>query len=169
MDVPKWIVEFAEKASNKWKTRLLTQANKKNFKTEKVKIELGIFQGDSLRPLLFCICIIPVTMKENEIRVHVWASKKENATENYYHLLFMVDMKFYATLPPTTMLNRTTNMLCNIGLELGKEKCAIERKRDKKFEESDQVLLNAGVIIDYLRAGAKYPYLGFISYRAQTN
>ena len=74
-------------------------------------------------------------------------------------------MKLYATLPSnlTTMLNKTTNMLRTIGLELGQEKCAIQHfKRGKKVKESEHVLLNAGVIIEYLGAGAKYPYLGFI-------
>ena len=54
-------------------------------------------------------------------------------------------------------------MLRTIGLELGQEKRAIQHfKRDKQVEESEHVLLDAGVFIEYLEAGAKYPYLGFI-------
>ena len=54
-------------------------------------------------------------------------------------------------------------MLRTIGLELGQEKCAIQHfKRGKQVEESEHVLLDGGVIIEYLGAGAKYPYLGFI-------
>jgi len=34
---------------------------KKLIETEDIKIQFGIFQGDSLSPLLFCICLIPLT------------------------------------------------------------------------------------------------------------
>ena len=81
------------------------------------------------------------------------------------HLLFMDHMKLYATLPSnlTTMLNKMTNMIRIIGLELGHEKCAIQHfKRGKNVEESKCVLLDDGMIIEYVGAGAKYPYLGFI-------
>ena len=74
-------------------------------------------------------------------------------------------MKLYATLPSnlTTRLNKMTNMLRAIGLELWQEKCTIQHfKRGKKVKESEHVLLDAGVIIEYLGTGAKYPYLGFI-------
>ena len=69
------------------------------------------------------------------------------------------------TLPSnlTTMLNRTTNILRTIVLGLGQKKCTIQDfKRDKKVEESEHVLLDAGMIIEYPGAGAKYPYLGFV-------
>ena len=62
-------------------------------------------------------------------------------------------MKLYATLPSnlTTMLNKTTNMLRTIGLELGQEKCAIQHfKRGKQVEESEHVLLGARVIMSIL-------------------
>ena len=36
-------------------------AENKLIETEDIKIQYGIFQGDSLSPLLFCICLIPVT------------------------------------------------------------------------------------------------------------
>ena len=40
-------------------------------------------------------------------------------------------------------------MLRTIGLELGQEKCVIQHfKRGKKVEESEHVLVDAGVIIE---------------------
>ena len=32
-----------------------------------IKIQCGIFQGDSLSPLLFCICLIPLTEQLNRL------------------------------------------------------------------------------------------------------
>ena len=37
------------------------------IETEDIKIKYGIFQGDSLLPLLFCICLIPVTEQLNRL------------------------------------------------------------------------------------------------------
>jgi hypothetical protein len=38
-----------------------------NIETEDLKIQCGIFQGDSLSPLLFCICLIPLTEQLNRL------------------------------------------------------------------------------------------------------
>jgi hypothetical protein len=35
--------------------------------TEDIKIQCGIFQGDSLSPLLFCICLLPLTEQLNKL------------------------------------------------------------------------------------------------------
>ena len=35
--------------------------------TDDIKIQCGIFQGDSLSPLLFCICLIPLTVQLNRL------------------------------------------------------------------------------------------------------
>ena len=52
LDVPKWIVEFFEKASKKWTTLLLIQTNKKTYKIEKVKIEAWNFPRRSAEPIV---------------------------------------------------------------------------------------------------------------------
>ena len=39
----------------------------KLIETEDIKIQCGIFQGDSLSPLLFCICFIPLTEQLNRL------------------------------------------------------------------------------------------------------
>ena len=44
-----------------WKTRMSLHAENKPIETEDIKIQCGIFQGDSLSLLLFCICLIPLT------------------------------------------------------------------------------------------------------------
>jgi hypothetical protein len=37
------------------------------METEVIKIQCGIFQGDSLSPLLFCICLLPVIEQLNKL------------------------------------------------------------------------------------------------------
>jgi hypothetical protein len=46
---------------------MLLHAENKQIETEDIKIQCGIFQGDSLSPLLFCICLIPLTEQLNKL------------------------------------------------------------------------------------------------------
>ena len=50
-----------------WKTRMCLHTENKLIEIEDIKIQCGIFQGDSLSPLLFCICLIPLTEQLNRL------------------------------------------------------------------------------------------------------
>ena len=52
---------------NYWKTRMCLHTENKLIETEDIKIQCGIFQGDSLSPLLFCISLIPLTEQLNRL------------------------------------------------------------------------------------------------------
>jgi hypothetical protein len=58
-----------------------------------VKIRRGIFQGDSLSPLLFVLTLIPMTMVLNTTRTGYQLGKNRGHID---HLLFMHDLKLYA-------------------------------------------------------------------------
>ena len=58
---------FSKKVMTYWKTRMCLHAENKIIETEDIKIQRGIFQGDSLSPLIFCICLIPLTEKLNSL------------------------------------------------------------------------------------------------------
>lgn len=58
-----------------------------------VNIRRGIFQGDSLSPLLFVICMMPLTMVLRKINVHYELGDKVTKLN---HLLFMDDLKLFA-------------------------------------------------------------------------
>ena len=71
-----------------WKTQL-TACGKD---LGEVSIRRGIFQGDSLSPLLFVIAILPPSSILNESAAGYQLSKKEGKIT---HLLFMDDLKLY--------------------------------------------------------------------------
>jgi len=55
------VISFTKKVVGHWRTHMCLHAGNKLIETEDIKIQYGIFQGDSLSPLLFCICLIPLT------------------------------------------------------------------------------------------------------------
>ena len=61
------VIPFTKKVMTYWKTRMCLHAKNKLTETEDIKIQRGIFQGDSLSPLLFCICLISLNEQLNRL------------------------------------------------------------------------------------------------------
>ena len=61
------VIAFTKKVMTYWRTRMRLHAENELIETEDKKIQCGIFQGDSLLPLLFCICLIPLTEQLNRL------------------------------------------------------------------------------------------------------
>ena len=65
----------------------------KLIETDDIKIQYGIFQGDSLSPLLFCICLIPLTEQLNRLNT---GYEEHTTMTKISHLLYMDDLKLIA-------------------------------------------------------------------------
>ena len=80
------ILEFAKRSMANWQ-----ELNSCRKCLVKVNIRRGIFQGDSLSPLLFVLCMTPL--------IHVLRKSKARYTlgggEKINHLLFMDDLKLH--------------------------------------------------------------------------
>jgi hypothetical protein len=64
-------------------------AENKLIEREDVKIHCGIFQEDSLSPLLFCICLLSLTEQLNDLNTRY----EEHTTKTKIsHLLYMNDL-----------------------------------------------------------------------------
>jgi hypothetical protein len=61
------IVKFCKISMEKWSTKHQLKTNQELMNQDS-KINRGIFQGDSLSPLLFCIVLIPLTNELNRSR-----------------------------------------------------------------------------------------------------
>jgi hypothetical protein len=61
------VLSFTKKVMGYWRTRMCLHTENKLKETEDIKIQCGIFQGDSLSPLLFCICLLSLTEQLNKL------------------------------------------------------------------------------------------------------
>ena len=55
------VIRFMETSMKKWNTTMKLFYNEGCIITDPIKVKRGIFQGDSISPLLFCLALVPST------------------------------------------------------------------------------------------------------------
>ena len=120
MGIAENVREILEKSMKQWKLSLTSNGNE----IGDVKVNRGIFQGDSLSPLLFVLCMIPMSLVLRTVKTGYEWGKKEFSLN---HLLFMDDLKLYGkSEEQIDSLVRTVHILStDIGMEFGIRKCGI--------------------------------------------
>ena len=121
-----------------WQTELTSSGES----LAEVNIRRGIFQGDSLSPLLFVICMIPLT--------HALCKAKAKYTlgggEKINHLLFMDDLKLYGKSENKIKGSVSTVAVFSqdIGMEFGIKKCCVIIMNRGKVRLTDGIKLPSG-------------------------
>ena len=87
--VPESIQSLLVNSMEKWKVMLCSG----NSELGEVKIKRGIFQGDSLSPLVFVLAFIPLSLILRKTKA---AYEFSESKEKINHLLFMDDLKLYS-------------------------------------------------------------------------
>ncbi|TLM35229.1 hypothetical protein FEC24_18950, partial [Acinetobacter baumannii] len=117
------------------------------------------FQGDSLSPLWFCLGLNPLStlLKDSTLGYRL-----RRGAEAISHLLFMDDLKLFASKKPDLMslLKITDSFSKAIGMEFGVDKCAFIDVQRGKVVSSDCLLLNHSVVLKSLCESETYKYLG---------
>jgi hypothetical protein len=116
------------------------QAENELIETEDMKIQCGIFQEDSLSPLLFCICLIPLTEQLNRFSTgyeqHIRKTK-------ILHLLYIDGLKLIAKSQEELrkQIQTVKTFSDDIHMEFGLEKCAkITFKKGKLIHSQNLVI-----------------------------
>ena len=81
------IISYTKKAMSYWKMSMHLHNEGKIIETEDLEIKCGIFQGDLLSPLLFCISLIPLKEQVNKLNTGPHDVTKLS------HKLYMDDLK----------------------------------------------------------------------------
>ena len=112
--------EFLLNSMIKWKTALTScgqQLGVVNFKR-------GIFQGNSFSPLLFVLCMVPLSLVLRRSKAfYEWGGREFQIN----HLLFMYDLKrFGKSYEQIDSLVQTVHTFSiDIGMEFGIKKCGV--------------------------------------------
>ena len=87
-----------------------------------IKIQCGIFQGDALSPLLFCIALNPLSelLRNTDFGYTVKSGHK------IHHLLYMDDLKLYGKNENqiNSLINTVKIFSEDIKMKFGLDKCA---------------------------------------------
>ena len=149
------IIAFLEKSMKTWQTLLMLNQEEIGH----LLIKCGIFQGDSLSPLLFILCLIPLTylLDQNQ-----FGFKLEKSTVN--HLLYMDDLKLYGKNEKEidALVNIVRIFSKDICMEFGLDKCAKVSMTRGKITEGTAITLPDGNEIKNLELDEQYKYLGLL-------
>ena len=151
------IIKFLKANIKQWQTTLTINSSNGISKSNKIKIERGIFQGDSLSPLLFCLCLIPLTHELNHTGYGYRISEK---TIN--HLFYMDDLKIYAKDDGELegLLKTVKQFSDDIGMEFGLEKCAKASFTKGRLTSTEAIKIDQDTKIRDLDQEEVYKYLG---------
>ena len=125
-----------------------------------VNAKRGIFQGNSLSPLLFVLSMVPLSLILKKVNAYYKWGKKEYKLN---HLLLMDDLKLFAkSEEQTNTLVRTVYVFStNIGMEFGTRKCEILTMKRGKIVKSEGTKLPDGEVIKQVEQEG-YTHLGII-------
>ena len=151
------VIVFLKHNMKNWKTQLTLTHESGTLMSDNINIKRGIFQGDSLSPLLFCISLIPLSL---ELNSSGYGYKVKTAWIT--HLFYMDDLKLYAKDDNELegLLRIVKGFSDDIGMESELSKCAKATFKRGKLESSDHVWLDEETMIKDLEQEKVYKYLG---------
>ena len=140
----------------RWKTQLIGGGDVLGT----VDIKRGIFQGDSLSPLLFVMVMIPLSQRLNAMNE---GYKLVNEDRSINHLLFMDDLKLYARSDEQLqeLVGVVKAYSDDIKMEFGLSKCAALSVVGGKVKPSDGLVLPSGEVMKEVDEDG-YKYLGVL-------
>lgn len=159
--IDKRLVRFLKHIITTWKTTAKVQINNSCTTTEPIQIRRGIFQGDSLSPLWFCLALNPLSKMLNNTKYGFNVKNGTNSQYKLSHLMYMDDIKLYASaktkLQILTQLTETFSK--DIGMEFGLDKCKTQCI-DRGKQSCAEFELQNGEKIEAMAEKETYKYLG---------
>ena len=151
------LINFLRSSMRIWETNLFLSHSNGILSSPGMKIKCGIFQGDSLSPLLFCMALIPLSKLLTQTG---YGYKLFERRIN--HLFYMDDLKLYASNDNELegLLKTVKAFSDDIGMEFGLSKCAKATFKKGKLEQTKNVVLDDDSVIKELDQEGTYKYLG---------
>ena len=125
------LTTFTEASMKQWKTNMVLVHESGVLETGPISIKRGIFQGDSLSPLLFTMSLNPLSP---ELQKTGYGYQLDKLTK-INHLFYVADLKLYGTSDNQLngLISTVKKVSDDIQMEFGLDKCAKATfKRGKK-------------------------------------
>ena len=166
-----WIMKCLEMYKINTTLRNMIQASMKLWTTTltfdkqdigEVRIRRGIFQGDALSPLLFCLALNPLS----EVLKKVGNEYTLANGSKINHLLYMDDLKLYSKKEAeiNSLIHTTKTFSNDIKMKFGFQKCARLIINRGKVKDTQGLQIEEGIIHDTSKDG--YKYLGIPQHRS---
>lgn len=155
------LVEFLRNIMTKWSTKISLPAG--NVETEAISIKCGIFQGDSLSALWFCLAMNPLSNMLNNTTYGFQLKNKGRNVLKISHLAYIDDFKLYtsSTQQLQNMLHSVKIFSDDIKMSFGLDKCrVINIQRGKMINDTDGTF-----IFQTMEEDDVYKYLGIMQSR----
>ena len=151
------IRNFLSCSMKHWKTTLILNTCDDSINAGDINIKSGIFQGDALSPILFCLALFPLSSLLNESQ-----SGYKIFDKTINHLLYMDDLKLFAKNDSQLegLLNIVGQFSKDIKMEFGLDKCAKATFIKGKLHKTSCINLNHSIKIRELEQEEVYKYLG---------
>ena len=122
------LITFIEENMSQWKTNMPLVNMEGVLKTGPIRIKRGIFQGDSLSPLLFTMSLNPLSQ---ELQKTGYGYQLDEQTK-INHLFCVDDLKLYGTSDnqQTRLINTVKNVSDDIKMEFGLCKGIIQERQE---------------------------------------
>ena len=158
---PRWIGDVVTRLTAKWNTKIAVRTVKGMETSERIRFSKGLPQGDALCPRLFTMSINPLAWK---LRASEGYRLSRPISQKVTDLLYIDDLKIYAASQgKLQVVMRDARMTMeDIGLAWNERKCAVAHVKRGKLETSDGLIIREEDVIESLKEGSQYKFLGVL-------
>ena len=155
---------FLSRAMKSWRTSMVLSCGNSAINSRLMQIRRGIFQGDSLFPLFFCMALNPLSKELNRTGYGYGMTTGHGETAKCQlisHLLYMDDLKMSGRNQLDGLLHTVRTFSDNIQMKFGLDKCAVAHFVNGRLSGPDSgVTIGKTDTIDCLEPGQVHKYLG---------
>ena len=148
---PKWMVGVMHNLSKSWNTRVVTTTRRGREKSEMIKFNRGLPQGDTLCRRLFTLCMNPIAWK---VRATEGYMLSRPISTRVTDLLYIDDLKIFAASESklNTVLKSTKSAMEDIGLQWNLKKCStIHVRKGVQVQDSLGIKMDESTVITSLK------------------